>query len=55
MDDKPEYHFQKVNPEEGKINAIHNQFDLIRLSFVINQYIYWAQYDYDMINYVINF
>lgn len=55
MDDKPEYHFQKVNPEEGEINAVHNQFDLIRLSFVINQDICRAQYDYDVINYVINF
>jgi hypothetical protein len=55
MDDKPEYHFQKVNPEKSEINAIHDQFDLIRLSFIINQYVYRAQYDYDVINYVVNF
>lgn len=46
MHNNSEHHFKKVNPEEGKIDSINDEFDILRLSFVVDEDVDRAQ-DYN--------
>jgi hypothetical protein len=46
MHNNSEHHFKKVNPEEGKIDSINDEFGILRLSFVVDEDVDRAQ-DYD--------
>lgn len=47
---KPENHFHDVHPVEGEINSIDNQFDSVRLAFVVNKNVDRTQYDDNVID-----
>jgi hypothetical protein len=43
MHNNPKHHFKKVNPEEGEIDTINDEFDIVRLSFVVDEDVDRAQ------------
>ncbi len=43
MHNNPKYHLKKVNPEEGEIDTINDKFDIVRLSFVVDEDVDRAQ------------